>query len=267
VELAFPSQPGFADPPAPGEFPAVERELATLDLGIDPDDLAFLEANPRTDTMVPAQVTVGDRRVPARVRFRGSSARARPQKSFRVDLDPGWAIEFRDTFALLAEYDDAGKLADRFALDLHRAMGLHAPRARYVKLTVNGRRYGVHLDVERVVKEYLGFHGLDPFASIYRCGGRNCEMKVDPRSGAYQSDFEKTKNDREPWDDLDALLRAVNRTDDDAFLAFLRARADLDAYLRASPSTRSSRTTSSRTSAPTGSTRRRPTAGATRRGT
>jgi spore coat protein H len=230
-EATWPTQPGFGDPPGPGAYPSVEAEVPALDLAIAAADLAQLEADPRSDAMVPAVVTVSGRSVPAAVRYRGASARTFPQKSFRVDLDPGHEVDGRDSFALIAEYPDGGKLTERFILDLFRALGLHAPRARYVRLTVNGELYGVHLDVERVTKEFLELHGLHEGASIYRCGGRNCEMKIEPRAGSYQSDFEKTRNESAPWDDLDELLRIVNRTDDDELVRELEARVDLQGYL------------------------------------
>jgi spore coat protein H len=100
---------------APGEFPAPEERLRRVDLVLSAQDLAALEANPTWDVMYPARVKIDGREAQGAVRFRGASARTRPQKSWRIDLDPGWALEGRDRFALLAEYDDAAKLVERFA--------------------------------------------------------------------------------------------------------------------------------------------------------
>jgi spore coat protein H len=199
-------------------------------LEIAPGDLAALDADPGSDRMFPARLTLHRKTVPALVRYRGASARTWPQKSFRIDVDDGFDLQGRDRFALVAEYPDAGKLTERFALDLLRALGVDAPRARYVSLTVNGVPNGVYLDVERVVGEYLVFHGLERDASIYRCGGRNCEMKL-PATGPYQSGFTKNTNETLPDDDLDDLLWIVNHTDDDDFVRLVSERIDLDAYL------------------------------------
>ncbi|WP_277957292.1 MULTISPECIES: CotH kinase family protein [Anaeromyxobacter] len=217
---------------APGELPSPEVRLRRLDVTLAASDLAALDANPYWDVMYPATVKLDGREAKGLVRYRGASSRTRPQKSWRIDLDPGYALEGRDRFALLAEYDDAAKLVERFAVDLYRVLGLPVPYARFVKLTVNGEYRGVFLDMERVGGEYLVHHGQEPDASIYRCGGRNCELKQQPRfEASYQQDFTKTRNEALPWDDLDRFLEVVSRTDDADLERRLGEVMDLDAYL------------------------------------
>ncbi len=213
----------------PGELPAPER-VRRVDLTLAAEDLAALEANPYWDVTYPARMEIDGRAARGVARFRGASARTRPQKSWRIDLDPGYALEGRDRFALLAEYDDAAKLVERLAVDLYRALGLPVPYARFVNLYVNGQHRGVFLDMERVGGEYLVHHGHERDASIYRCGGRNCEMKLWP-AGPYQDDFTKTRNETLPWDDLDAFLQVISRTDDADLERRLGEVMDLDAYL------------------------------------
>lgn len=225
-----PASHGFPESGAPGEYPAVEPEVVDVGLEIAPADLAVLDADPFADTMVPARFTLRGASAPAVVRYRGSSSRTHPQRSFKVDLVGGAELDGRDRFALLSQWRDPGKLTQRFTLDLFRALGLPAPRARYVRLSLNGVPNGVYLDKERVVGEFLAGHGLEAGASIYHCGSRDCELKLGP-PGPYQQGFEKSRNEELPRDDLDELLRVVNRTDDDDLVAFLSARMDLDAYL------------------------------------
>ena len=224
--------PGSVWPAAAGagELPAPEPRLRRVDLTLAPEDLAALEANPDWDVMYPARVEIDGRAARGVARFRGASARTRPQKSWRIDLDPGYALEGRDRFALLAEYDDAAKLVERLAVDLYRALGLPVPYARFVNLYVNDQHRGVFLDMERVGGEYLVHHGHERDASIYRCGGRNCEMKLGG-PGPYQQDFTKTRNETLPWDDLDAFLQVISRTDDADLERRLGEVMDLDAYL------------------------------------
>ena len=135
-----PSDPVWPVASATGELPAPEPRLRRIDLVLAAADLAALEEHPDWDVMYPAHVTIDGREARGAARYRGASARTRPQKSWRIDLDPGWALEGRDRFALLAEYDDAAKLVERFAVDLYRALGLPVPYARFVNLFVNGGR-------------------------------------------------------------------------------------------------------------------------------
>lgn len=225
-----PSDPVWPVASAAGELPTPEPRLRRVDLVLTAADLAALEEHPDWDVMYPARMKIDGREARGAARYRGASSRTRPQKSWRVDLDPGWALEGRDRFALLAEYDDAAKLVERFAVDLYRALGLPVPYARFVNLYVNGEHRGVFLDMERVGGEYLIHHGHEHDASIYRCGGRNCEMKLAP-AGPYQGDFTKTRNETLPWDDLDRFLEVISRTDDADLEGRLGEVMDLDAYL------------------------------------
>ena len=105
-----PAPPGEEPPPPPvpgapaarfglarggrrGEPPAPEPRLRGVDLTLAPEDLAALEANPYWDVMYPARVEIDGRAARGVARFRGASARTRPQKSWRIDLDPGYALK------------------------------------------------------------------------------------------------------------------------------------------------------------------------------
>ncbi len=222
IEPLHPSVP-------PGGFPAVQGALPELFLELAPADLAALDADPTSDRTVPVRVTLAGKAVLGQVRYRGASTRTLPQKSFKVELDPGYALEGRDHFELLAEYLDGGKLSEKFEVDLYEALKLRVPAARYVRVWVNGKSNGLYLDMEHVGKDFIKAHGLEKGASIYRCGGRNCELTLT--SGPYQEDFEKKTNEETGRADLDAFLRFVNRTDDAQFEQGLESWLELDAYL------------------------------------
>ncbi|MFL5350116.1 MAG: CotH kinase family protein [Hyalangium sp.] len=215
--------------PLAGEYPAVQTRVPVFELQIAPEDLARLDANPESDDTVPVVVVFDGVRATGQVRYRGASSRTLPQKSFNIELDPGFEFEDRDHFELLAEWYDSAKLTEKFAVDLFTAMGLPVPRARYVRVSLNGQPNGLYLDMEHVGKDYLKQHALEKSASIYRCGDRNCELTLQP--GPYQNDFEKKTNEDTGRADLDAFLAWVNRSDDADFEAKLSRYVDVEAYL------------------------------------
>jgi len=220
--------PGTPDA-GPRGFPPVQTQVPTFSLTVAPEDLAKLDAHPESDARVPVVVELDGVRAPGQMRYRGASTRTLEQKSFKIELDPGHELEDRDHFELLAGWFDGGKLTEKFAVDLYAALGLPAPRARYARVSLNGKPNGLYLDMEHVGKDYLKHHGLERKASIYRCGGRNCELTLAP--GPYQDDFEKKTNEDTGWDDLHAFLAVVNRSDDAELEAWLAAHVDLEAYL------------------------------------
>ncbi|HEX8440072.1 CotH kinase family protein, partial [Archangium sp.] len=223
------SDAGTPPPPDAGGFPPVQTRVPTYTLHVTPEALAALDANPESDEQVPVVVELDGVRAPGLMRYRGASTRTLPQKSFKIKLDPGYELEDRDHFELLASWSDGGKLTEKFAVDLYAALGLPVPRARYAQVSLNGQPNGLYLDVEHVGKDFLKHHGMERKASIYRCGGRNCELTLQP--GSYQDDFEKKTNEDTGWEDLAALLAVVNRSDDSELEAWLAAHVDLEAYL------------------------------------
>lgn len=214
---------------APGEFPAVQPRIPTVSLKVAAADLQKLDSNPYSDAMVPVELEIDGRRAKGLMRYRGASTRDLPQKSYKIELDAGYTLEGRDHFHLLASYYDSGKLSEKFAVDLFAALGLPAPRARYVTVRLNGTHKGVFLDMEHVGKEFVKAHGLEGGSARYRCGHRNCELTLTP--GSYQTDFEKKNDEEDGRADLDAFLLWVNRSDDAVFEEKLARHVDVEAYL------------------------------------
>jgi spore coat protein H len=212
-----------------GGFPPVQSSVPTFALEVAPSDLDTLEADPSSDAYVPCTVTLEGVRAKGRVRYRGASTRDLPQKSYKIELDPGEELEDRDHFELLASWLDGGKLTEKFAVDLYRALGLPVPHARYARVSVNGEPQGLYLDMEHVGKDWLKHHGRERDASIYRCGHRDCELT--PAPGPHQGPFDKKTNEDTGREDLIAFLAWVNRSDDARFEEELERRVDVEAYL------------------------------------
>jgi spore coat protein H len=208
----------------------VQTRVPVFELQIAQEHLDQLDADPTSDREVPVVVVLDGERAPGMVRYRGASTRTLPQKSFKIELDSGYELEDRDHFELLAEWYDSAKLTEKFATDLYTAMGLPVPRARYIRVKLNGRDNGLYVDMEHVGKDFLKHHAMERSASIYRGGARNGEMTLHYNS-AYQQDFEKKTNEDTGREDLDALLLRMNRTDDADFEAKVDRYLNLEAYL------------------------------------
>jgi spore coat protein H len=188
--------------------------------------------NPFTDEEEPATFTYQGHSQPVRVRLRGASAREFPKKSWRIEFPSGVEFDGRRKHNLVAEYQDSTLMAEKLGYDLLLAMGVPAPRTRYVRLNINGAYEGVYLDIERVDKDFLDNHGFDDDdATIYRCGSKDCEFK--PWRVHYQRDWEKETNEREGREDIRALVDALNHTPEPDFVRVLGERVELERYLRA----------------------------------
>jgi spore coat protein H len=165
------------------------------------------------------------------LRQRGDSARYHPKLSWKVKLSPKERLDGARRLNFLAEWLDAGYLTDLFAYRLMAAAEVHAPHVRHVTLSVNGEYQGIYTMVEQVDKHFLRTHRVDLDGNVYRCGSKDCELKITPRAH-YQKDWVKKTNEEAPRDDLDRFLQAISRTPEHELEAFLAQSLELEAYLR-----------------------------------
>lgn len=218
--------------PAPFALPELEDALPEFALEIDPAVLSEIVApeNLRSRDKRPAVLVADGVRHDVVVRLRGSSSRSFPKKSWRVQFVDG-RFEGRRKFNFVAEYQDTTLMAEKLGFDLLRGMKAAAPRTRYVRFTINGVYQGVYVDMERVGKTFVSHHGFDDRgASVYRCGNKDCEMKL--WRTPYQKPFEKKTNETDPSDDIDAFLLMVNRTQEPDLERVLEKNLELESYLR-----------------------------------
>ena len=245
-DRAYPIQP--AAPASPLATPASPR--------LHPEAQPWVAAWPELQTRVPAyeisfpestavivyDVTRGWEYAPGffnpdgtvravELRQRGSGARDHPKHSWKVKLPDGQLFEGARRFNFLAEYVDSGYLSDMFSYRLMQAAGVQAPTPRFVNLTVNGHYEGIYTYLEEVDKRFLINHSIDDDANIYRCGERDCELKITPPAH-YQAPFDKQTNEDQPWDDLNAFLWALSRTPEHEIEAYLERHLDLEPFLR-----------------------------------
>ncbi|AGC44128.1 hypothetical protein MYSTI_02812 [Myxococcus stipitatus DSM 14675] len=233
-----PVQPPPVQPPPPQEtevqrrfeLPAVQASVQEYELIIPEATMRRFEADiwtPEQDAVFKAQGTA----YPVKVRLRGASARSFPKKSWNVSFEKNVRFEGRTSLNLVAEYADASMLAEKMAFDLLAAMRVPAPRAKYVRLKLNGHYEGVFLDIEQVNKAFLKAHDFaDTDATIYRCGWKDCELKT--WRVPYQGEWTKKTNERESNDPLIAMLDLINHTPEPDLPAALEKHLQLEHYLR-----------------------------------
>jgi spore coat protein H len=122
------------------------------------------------------------------LRFRGSSSRLHPKKSFNIRLAEGQDFLFgSDRMNLKAMYTDPTIMRETLAMDMWHELGNPAPRTRYVDLWINDHYEGLYLHVERVDEDLLANAGLNPDGTLVRD-----EFRDNPGipESAFASDFD-----------------------------------------------------------------------------
>ncbi len=226
----LPPRPRFEQPITP-KWPALQTDIEKFEIRYGPETEAIVFDPTELRTYAPGFFTILGTEQAVELRRRGDSARYHPKSSWKVKLPDGQKYRDMRRFNFMAEYLDAGILTDMFAYPYFEGFGVIAPRTRYVTLEVNGKHEGLFVEAQQVDKHFLRFHGLDEDANIYRCGSKDCEMKITPPAH-YQKVWAKKTNELLPNDDLDQFLREISRTPEHEFEAWAERRLALDPLLR-----------------------------------
>ncbi len=162
-----------------------ETRLPVWELTVDQVRLDGLAATAHEDRRLPARLTVNGIEFDTTVRLHGGTSRDYPKKSYRFDLAEGRQLDGRRRLILRAEWNDKTMLRNWLAHEVfRRGTWLPTPEARYVHFRVNGRYYGLMLQVERIDGAFLAARGLDPEGDLYESdpplGGRVGDMTPLP---------------------------------------------------------------------------------------
>jgi spore coat protein H len=213
-------------------LPPLQTTVAQYTIEIDPKLLEKFERDEDTPEQPAVFITPDGQRRAIQMRLRGNSSRGWPKKSWRLELPEGEKFDGRRKFNLLSEWRDSTLMFEKLGYDLLAAMNVTAPRATYVRLVINGRFQGVYLDLERVDKPFLENHGFaKDVGTVYRCGGKNCEMKTSYDKD-YQRDWEVSSPDDGPEEPMRQFLERVNHTPEPAFVQVMSEHFELEQHLR-----------------------------------
>ncbi len=204
-----------------------EGPIRTLRLTIAEADVARLRDDPRG--FVPADLGDGSATLRVAVRIKGSAGSLRdiddrPALTVDVDrIDPSNRYHGLVRFHLNNSVQDPGLLNEWLATELFREAGIPATRVTHARVELNGRDLGLFVLKESFDTRFLRRHFADPSGNLYE-GGFIADIDSD-----LKRDEGRGVEDRS---DLRGVVEARLAARDDASLAALAERVDLDALLR-----------------------------------
>lgn len=229
---------------------AVEHKIF---LFMAPKDLAELyRRDPFSDEGLPGFARLaleGPNLALREIRFRGSSARTLPKKSFRVRFDKRQDVLFRASRTNLnAMYSDPSMMREALAMGMYLDLGRPAPRTRHFDLYMNEVFEGLYIHVDRIDLDLIEHFGLSRRGTLIRdefrshvdnpltqerwsAFGFDIDQIPEAERAAFLEStfsFEGTPN----WESLVELLRWVHQTPaGPAFVTGFTQRIDIDAFL------------------------------------
>ena len=168
--------------------------------------------------------------VPVEVRLKGSaSLRYLDQKSaFKIKFVGTERLRGLRILTLNNMVEDPSMIHETLAYTAFRGSGVPASRTGYAYVYLNGRDYGVHLNIEaldEIALEKL-FGSFDPDTQhLYES---EYEAEVDP-ARAWMYEIDEGNDDRS---DLDALIEAVNSSGPSSWTERVKAVANLEEMTR-----------------------------------
>lgn len=201
-------------------------EMPELDLRLQPDEIAALEADPYT--YVPGHVVYDGREYgPIGIRLKGQNSfepiDAKP--SFRINIDEyvgGAKLLGLDDLTLNNMHSDFSMMHERLAYLVARQLG-PASRSNHAVVSVNDEPYGLYANVETVKRHMIARWFDDPSGALFEA------TDVDFVVGSIEDfELESGPDDRAL---LIGLAEALDIASPEAAIAAATEYLDLDAFL------------------------------------
>jgi hypothetical protein len=226
-------------------LPVVEITLAPADLstlfaaGNEESDHEFMATFQWTAPNLTAVVdSVG-------FRLRGNTSRNSQKKSFKVSFNTfrsGGKWEGLEKLNLNGEHNDPSIMRSKVAWDLFREMDVPASRANHVEVHINGRYYGLYINVEHVDEEFLQRYFGDDTGNLYKAlwpadltvvgsGGASAYRPDGANRRPY--DLTQGADDVAGYEDLAQLIGLINNTSGSGFKGAIESVMDVDGLLKA----------------------------------
>lgn len=221
-------------------------QIQVIQLTIRDEDVQRLQAALPERVFVPASFRWNDVAFEnVAIRFKGNSSSIPDQHHKR-----GFLVKFNEydskcTFgglhriALDNGIQFGSVLAEPLITSILRDVGIRAARCNFAKLSINGKYFGLYVNVERVDEVFVKNHFEDAGGPLYKVdeGGPGANWSPLPVPAdavkdlrlAFEPQNKKAKSDAR---DVLQLIENMNRVPADEFARFMDANLDMDAFLK-----------------------------------
>ncbi|MEH7354194.1 CotH kinase family protein [Neobacillus drentensis] len=138
---------------------------------INPIDLRELRRDIWIDDPVPAQLTIGGRKLEIDLSYRGSHIRDFPKKSYQIKFYNPRKFKGSKLIHLNAEFKDPSLIRNKLSFDFFSEIGVLSPQSSHIFLTENGKAKGVYLEIESVDENFLKRRNLSNGSIFYAVDG------------------------------------------------------------------------------------------------
>ena len=206
-----------------------DSQVGRADITIDPVKLQWIYANSHSDSEHVASIHFKNKYFDETIdsigfRLRGNTSRDAKKKSFKISFNSftkGKKFYGLEKLNFNGEHNDPSVIRSKLNFNHFKSIGLPASRASHIEVYINGKYYGLYINVEHIDEEFLKKNFTDDTGNLWKClypadlkdlGDDPSKYKNLLNNGtpAYELSTNESEGD---FTQLVRLVRIVNRTD------------------------------------------------------
>ncbi|MEC1440817.1 CotH kinase family protein [Bacillus sonorensis] len=208
--------------------------LPAFRLYIHPNELNKIKKDIWSDEAVPGALQTGTVRIPVFVSYRGAHTRELQKKSYYIQYRKQTKRK-ESEFHLNAEFNDPSYIRNRLSFHFFDKIGVLAPSASHVFLSINGKQEGVYLKIESVDDTFLKkrnledgaiYYAVDDDANFSLLSSFDKQAKKNLLQG-YERKCGSSRHDNV----LQELIYFINTAKDETFAKEIKRYLDVKQYL------------------------------------
>lgn len=151
--------------------------VARVDINVSETAIAYMYQNVQSDSLHYCTVRFRNRYIDETldsvgISLRGNTSRNSAKKSFKLAFNyfiPGRNFHNIDKMNLNGEHNDPSIIRSKLCWDLFNDVGLIHSRAAHTEVYINGKYYGLYINVEQVDDKYLRKNFNDASGNLWKC--------------------------------------------------------------------------------------------------
>lgn len=185
--------------------------------------------NYSVNTYIPVIFIANGDSVNARMRLRGDTSREYGKKSLKIEFQKDSCPKGEGRkINLNSEWTDKSYVRQYISAHLMQKAGVAAYNTAMVRLKLNGRFWGIYLQVENIDKDFLKRNKLDTKGNLYKATKDGASLS---RFDDIKVKWEKKSNVKADWNDLQLLINQLDTIPLAAYKNFLVQNFEYDKLL------------------------------------
>jgi hypothetical protein len=154
-----------------------DSHVARVDITIDTVTLSWIYNNVQSDSEHVASFRFRNSWIDETVdsigfRLRGNTSRESQKKSFKVSFNTfkkGRDFHNIEKLNLNGEHNDPSIIRSKLCFDHFETIGFKASRSNHAEVYINGKYYGLYINVEHIDEEFLKKNFTDDSGNLWKC--------------------------------------------------------------------------------------------------